>query len=214
MQYEIIPVTGFQQNCTLLWCESTKDAAVVDPGGDIERILARVDQLELNLKKIWLTHGHIDHAGGTSALAKQMNLPVEGPHTGDKFWIDGLPQQSQMFNFPPCDVFEPDQWLNDGDQVSIGEEQFDVLHCPGHTPGHVVFFHQEAQLALVGDVIFQGSIGRTDFPQGNHGDLIRSIREKLFALGDEVRFIPGHGPESTFGHERRTNPLCGDAAVR
>lgn len=213
MQYEIIPVTGFQQNCTLLWCDQTKDAAVVDPGGDIDRVLARVDALGVNLKKIWLTHGHIDHAGGTSTLINQLSLPVEGPHTGDKFWIDGLPQQSQMFNFPPCEVFEPDLWLKDGDQVSIGEEVFDVLHCPGHTPGHVVFFHKGEQLALVGDVIFQGSIGRTDFPQGNHADLIRSIREKLFPLGDEVTFVPGHGPRSTFGQERRSNPFCGDAAA-
>lgn len=212
MQYEIIPVTGFQQNCTLIWCDKTKQAAVVDPGGDIDRIQAKADALGVDIKQIWLTHGHIDHAGGTSTLMQTLDLPVEGPHLEDEFWLQGLPEQSKMFGFPACDTFEPSRWLTDGDQVKVGEEVFDVLHCPGHTPGHVVFFHAQDKLALVGDVLFQGSIGRTDFPKGDHGTLINSIREKLFPLGDDVSFIPGHGPMSTFGQERQTNPFCGDAA--
>lgn len=212
MQFEIIPVTGFQQNCTLVWCDKSKEAAVVDPGGDIDRIQQRADELGVSIKQIWLTHAHIDHAGGTSALAKELGLSIEGPHLEDDFWIQGLPEQSRMFNFPSCEVFEPSRWLTDGDQVQIGEEVFDVLHCPGHTPGHVVFYHSGEQLALVGDVLFQGSIGRTDFPKGDHKTLISSIRDKLFPLGEDVRFIPGHGPMSTFGQERRSNPFCGDHA--
>ncbi|MFG1489919.1 MBL fold metallo-hydrolase [Oceanospirillum sp. HFRX-1_2] len=210
MQYEIIPVTGFQQNCTLVWCDSSKDAAVIDPGGDLDKILARVEALQLKLSQIWLTHGHIDHAGGTGELAEKLNLPIIGPHKDDDFWLDGLAQQSQMFGFPAAQPFTPTRWLEDGDEVKLGEESFQVIHCPGHTPGHVVFYHEGAQFAQVGDVLFQGSIGRTDFPKGNHGDLIRSIREKLFPLGDEIRFVPGHGPMSTFGRERQTNPFCSD----
>jgi len=210
MKYSIIPVTPFQQNCTLLWCESTNKAAVVDPGGDIAKITAKVAELGVELEKILLTHAHIDHAGGTAELAAQAGIPVEGPHLEDKFWIDGLPQQSQMFGFPDVEVFDPDRWLVDGDTVSVGKETLDVLHCPGHTPGHVVFYNATEQLALVGDVLFQGSIGRTDFPKGDHPTLIRSIREKLFPLGDEVAFIPGHGPMSTFGQERKNNPFVSD----
>lgn len=214
MHYEIIPVTAFQQNCTLLWCDETKQAAVVDPGGDIDRILAKVADKGLVLTKILLTHGHIDHAGGTSALAKSCGVEIEGPHQDDLFWLEGLPQQSQMFGFPACDLFTPNRWLEEGDVVTIGQHQLQVLHCPGHTPGHVVFYHAESALALVGDVLFQGSIGRTDFPKGDHSTLIRSIREKLFPLGDEVVFIPGHGPKSSFGRERASNPFCGDNASR
>ncbi|WP_417597539.1 MBL fold metallo-hydrolase [Oceanospirillum sp.] len=210
MQYEIIPVTGFQQNCTLLWCDRTKDAAVIDPGGDLEKILTRVSDLNLKLTQIWLTHGHIDHAGATGELAAKLSLPIIGPHKDDEFWIDGLAQQSQMFGFPSAQPFKPTRWLNDGDNVELGDECFQVLHCPGHTPGHVVFFHEKSRLAQVGDVLFQGSIGRTDFPKGNHEDLIHSIREKLFPLGDDIQFIPGHGPMSTFGQERKSNPFCSD----
>lgn len=210
MQFEIIPVTGFQQNCTLVWCESSNEAAVIDPGGDLNKITARVEALQLKLTQIWLTHGHIDHAGGTGELADKLHLPIIGPHKEDAFWIDGLAQQSQMFGFPAAKPFTPTRWLEDGDAVQLGEEVFQVIHCPGHTPGHVVFYHEGAQFAQVGDVLFQGSIGRTDFPKGNHGDLIRSIREKLFPLGDDIRFIPGHGPMSTFGFERENNPFCSD----
>lgn len=210
MKYRIIPVTAFQQNCSLIWCEQTLKAAVVDPGGDLERIKLAVAEEGVELEKILLTHAHIDHAGGTAALAEEFALPIEGPHIEDKFWIDALPQQSQMFGFPPAKPFTPDRWLDDGDTVTVGEQHLQVIHCPGHTPGHVVFYHPESALALVGDVLFQGSIGRTDFPKGDHGTLIRSIREKLFPLGDDISFIPGHGPMSTFGEERRSNPFVAE----
>ena len=207
MKYRIIPVTPFQQNCTLIWCESTNKAAVVDPGGDLDKILAVVEQEGVELEKILLTHAHIDHAGGTAELSKQHNLPIEGPHLGDKFWIDGMAQQSAMFNFPQCDGFDPDRWLDDDDKVMVGDSELQVVHCPGHTPGHVVFYNEDDQVALVGDVLFNGSIGRTDFPQGNHQELIASIKNKLFPLGEEVEFIPGHGPGSTFGFEMQNNPF-------
>lgn len=210
MQYRIIPVTPFQQNCTLLVCEETKRAAVVDPGGDIERILAAVAEAGATLEKILVTHGHIDHAGGVAALAERLSLPVEGPQREDQFWIDGMPQQSKMFGFPDVRAFTPDRWLEHGDVVSFGAVSLEVLHCPGHTPGHVVFFHRPSQLALVGDVLFAGSIGRTDFPRGDFDTLIASIRGRLWPLGDDVAFIPGHGPMSTFGDERANNPYCGD----
>lgn len=210
LQYHIVPVTPFQQNCTLLWCEQSKRAAVVDPGGDLEKILAAVEERGLKLEKILLTHGHLDHVGGTAALARQLQIPVEGPHRDDDFWIAQLPMQAQMFGFPPAETFTPDRWLAQGDTVSVGEETLEVHHCPGHTPGHVVFFHRPGKLAQVGDVLFAGSIGRTDFPKGDHDTLIRSITEKLWPLGDDVRFIPGHGPMSTFGRERQTNPFVAD----
>ena len=209
MRYQIVPVTLFEQNCTLFWCEKTRQAAVIDPGGDIERILRAVEDEKLTLAKILVTHGHIDHAGGVAALAERTGVPVEGPHEEDRFWIDGMPQQSKMFGFPGVRAFEPTRWLQDGDKVVFGEIELDVLHCPGHTPGHVVFHHAPSKLAQVGDVLFQGSIGRTDFPRGDYDALIASIREKLFPLGDDVRFIPGHGPMSTMGEERRLNPFCG-----
>ena len=207
MRYAIIPVTPFDQNCTLFWCEKTRQAAVVDPGGDIARIQQKLDAEGLTLNKILVTHGHIDHAGGVAALAESTGVPVEGPHAEDRFWIEGMAQQSRMFGFPAVQVFEPARWLVDGDTVTFGEVELEVLHCPGHTPGHVIFFHRESKLAQVGDVIFQGSIGRTDFPKGDHATLIRSIKEKLFALGDEVAFIPGHGPMSTVAEERLYNPF-------
>ena len=213
MNFTIIPVTPFQQNCTLLWCEQTRRAAVVDPGGDVELILAAVEQAQVELEKILLTHAHLDHAGGTAELASQFGLPIEGPHRDDQFWIDALPEQSRMFGMPPVDGFVPTRWLQQGDRVTFGNITLDVLHCPGHTPGHIVFFHPLERLAIVGDVLFRGSIGRTDFPRGDHATLIRSIREKLWPLGDDVRFIPGHGPMSTFGEERRTNPFVSDQAV-
>lgn len=210
MKYRIIPVTPFQQNCSLIWCETTRKAAVVDPGGDLDRILDAVKEEAVTVEKILLTHAHIDHAGGTAELARELRIPIEGPHREDQFWIAGLPQQAQIFGFPTPETFTPDRWLDDGDDVTVGELTLAVLHCPGHTPGHVVFFHQASGLALVGDVIFHGSIGRTDFPKGDHATLIRSIREKLFPLGDDVAFIPGHGPMSTFGEERATNPFVSD----
>lgn len=208
MKYQMIPVTPFEQNCTVFWCEETGLAAVIDPGGDVDRIQAFLTAQSLSLAVILLTHGHIDHAGGTAALARLYpSAPVEGPHEADRYWIDGLAQQSRMFGFPAVEAFSPDRWLADGDAVHFGNVLLEVLHCPGHTPGHVVFFHRESGLVQVGDVLFQGSIGRTDFPGGDHDTLLASIKQKLFALGDEVDFIPGHGPMSTLGEERRYNPF-------
>jgi glyoxylase-like metal-dependent hydrolase (beta-lactamase superfamily II) len=202
MRLEVVPVTPFQQNCSVLWCESTRRAAVVDPGGEIDRLLAVVAKHGLTLEKILITHAHLDHAGGTAELARRSGVPIEGPQQGDQFWIEQMPAQARMFI--------PDRWLQHGDRVTVGELEFEVLHCPGHTPGHVVFFQREAQYAIVGDVIFAGSIGRTDFPRGDHAQLLASIRERLFPLGDDITFLPGHGPESTFGEERRHNPFVAD----
>ncbi|ABA58185.1 MBL fold metallo-hydrolase [Nitrosococcus oceani] len=210
MKFEILPVTRFMQNCTLLGCEESGKAAVVDPGGDVEQILARAEAGCLKIEKILLTHGHIDHAGGAGELARRLEVPIEGPQIEDEFWIDSLPAQSEMFGFPPVRAFVPDRWLEQGDRVSFGKVVLNVYHCPGHTPGHVIFFHPESHLALVGDVLFKGSIGRTDFPRGDYDALIHSIRKRLFPLGDEVRFIPGHGPMSTFGEERQSNPFVGE----
>ena len=209
MRYAIVPVTPFEQNCTIFWCENTRQAAVIDPGGDVERILGALDGEGLTLAKILVTHGHIDHAGGVAALAERTGVPIEGPHRDDAFWIDGMAQQSKMFGFPNVKGFMPTRWLQEGDKVCFGEVELDVLHCPGHTPGHIVFYHQPSHLAQVGDVLFQGSIGRTDFPKGDHEALLRSIKGKLFPLGDEVEFIAGHGPMSTFGEERKYNPFLG-----
>jgi len=212
LRYKIVPVTPFEQNCSLLWCDVSRKAAVVDPGGDVDRITAAAEQLGVTVEKILLTHGHIDHAGGTAELARCLAVPVEGPEQEERFWIDALQQQSKMFGFPQVETFTPDRWLVDGDTVTVGQETLDVLHCPGHTPGHVVFFSPTARLAVVGDVLFAGSIGRTDFPRGNHADLVKSIRGKLWPLGNDVSFIPGHGPMSTFGEERDSNPYVGDYA--
>lgn len=207
MRYAIVPVTPFEQNCTIFWCEKTRQAVVIDPGGDVDRIRQKLDDEGLTLSKILVTHGHIDHAGAVAVLAEGAGVPIEGPHEADRFWIEGMPQQSRMFGFPAVKTFEPTRWLKDGDTVNFGEIELAVLHCPGHTPGHVVFYHPDSQLVQVGDVLFQGSIGRTDFPQGDHDTLIRSIHGKLFPLGDDVEFIPGHGPMSTVGEERRYNPF-------
>ena len=209
LTYLTVPVTPFQQNCSLVWDQDTKQAAVIDPGGDLDHLLAQVDGLGLKLEQIWLTHAHIDHAGGTGTLAREDALPIIGPHPGDQFWIDGLAQQAQMFGFAPAEPFTPTRWLHDGDTVQVGQSTLAVRHCPGHTPGHVVFHSAEAHRAFVGDVLFAGSIGRTDFPGGDHDTLIASITQRLWPMGDDTVFIPGHGPESTFGRERRTNPYVG-----
>jgi len=210
MDYRILPVTPFAQNCTLIWCEQTMKGAVVDPGGNIDEIVAAASSLGVTLEKALLTHGHIDHAGGTAELAARLGIPVEGPQREDAFWIDQLPNQSRMFGFPHCAAFTPDRWLEDGDIVQVGNETLEVLHTPGHTPGHVCFFHRASRLALVGDVLFAGSIGRTDFPRGDHDALLSSIRHKLWPLGDDVKFVSGHGPMSTFGEERESNPFVAD----
>jgi glyoxylase-like metal-dependent hydrolase (beta-lactamase superfamily II) len=214
MKVTIIPVTPFQQNCSLLLCEQTKQAAVVDPGGDLELILDELKRQGAQLEKILLTHGHIDHCGGTAQLAAELGVPVEGPHSDDRFLIDDLPLQGLRFGFPQLQSFTPARWLAGGDRVRFGREELQVRHCPGHTPGHVIFFSAEHRLALVGDVLFAGSIGRTDLPRGDHATLIRSIREQLWPLGEDVSFIPGHGPTSTFGDERAGNPFVGDRALR
>jgi len=214
MRITVVPVTAFQQNCSVVWDPATKRAAVVDPGGDLDRVLAVVDREGLQLEKILLTHAHVDHAGATAELARRLQLPIEGPHEGDRFWIEALGEHAQMFGLKSEGAFEPTRWLHDGDTVTVGSLTLDVKHCPGHTPGHVCFVHEPSRFAIVGDVLFQGSIGRTDFPGGDHGTLIASIREKLFPLGDDVRFLPGHGPVSTFGAERKSNPYVSDAAVR
>jgi glyoxylase-like metal-dependent hydrolase (beta-lactamase superfamily II) len=208
----IVPVTPFQQNCTLLWCEATKRAAVVDPGGDLDDIKAAIAETGVSVEKIWLTHGHVDHAAGAAELAKDLGVPVEGPHVGDKFLLDNLEAQAARFGFPGVRNVTPDRWLEEGDTVSVGELTFNVLHCPGHSPGHVVFVQPQMRFALVGDVLFNGSIGRTDLQGGDHALLIRSIVEKLLPLGDDVAFICGHGPGSNIGHERQTNPFLTDAA--
>jgi glyoxylase-like metal-dependent hydrolase (beta-lactamase superfamily II) len=209
----IVPVTPLQQNCTLVWCAKTLKAAVIDPGGEAPRLLAGLKQYGLTLEKIWITHGHMDHAGGAAALKAATGVPIEGPHRDDLFWIQNIEESGRMYGMPDAQVFSPDRWLEDGDRVTLGQTEFEVRHCPGHTPGHVVFFHREARLAQVGDVLFQGSIGRTDFPKGDLGQLIASITGKLWPLGDDVAFVPGHGPMSTFGQERRTNPYVSDAAL-
>ncbi len=213
LQYQIIPVTPFQQNCTLFWCQKTKAAVVIDPGGDIELIQVAVKQQGVRLVKVLLTHAHIDHAGATQSVADFYNVPVEGPHQDDQFWIDLIPEQKAHFGFQQAETFSTDRWLNQGDKVSFGDIELEVYFCPGHTPGHVVFYHPATKLAQVGDVLFKGSIGRTDFPRGDHATLVASIRENLFPLGDDVQFIPGHGPMSTFGAERNSNPHVSDSAL-
>lgn len=210
IKISIVPVTAYQQNCSLLKCEETGRGAIFDPGGDTDRILAAVEELAMTPEKIVLTHGHMDHCAAAGVLREELGLPIEGPERGDDFWIGKLPEWCRMAGFPHADAFAPDRWLVDGDRVTVGEQLLEVLHCPGHTPGHVVFFHRGERLAWVGDVLFQGSIGRTDFPRGDHDQLIASIRGKLFALGDDVTFIPGHGPTSTLGRERRDNPFVAD----
>jgi hydroxyacylglutathione hydrolase len=213
LQGVIIPVTPFQQNCSLVWCSETKRAAVIDPGGEVERILAAAEQRGVVIEKVLVTHGHLDHAGAVADLAARLAVPVEGPEHEDAFWIDQLAAQGTRFGMEHCRPFTPDRWLADGDEVTIGAQRLSVHHCPGHTPGHVVLFHSPSRLAFVGDVLFRGSIGRSDFPRGDHDALIRSITAKLWPLGEDVTFVPGHGPLSTFGEERRSNPFVADRVL-
>ncbi len=212
MKFCIIPVTPFEQNCTLMWSEATLKGAVSDPGGDIERILGEAQKQGVTIEKVLLTHGHLDHAAAARVLADQLGVPIEGPQEEDRFWLDRLPQSCAAYGFPSAEPFLPDRWLEDGDTVDVGGETLEVRHCPGHTPGHVVFFHRPSRIAIVGDVLFKGSVGRSDFPRGDYNALVESIRGRLFPLGDDVTFIPGHGPLSTFGEERRSNPFVGDDA--
>jgi hydroxyacylglutathione hydrolase len=206
----IAPVTPLQQNCTIVWCVKTNRAAIIDPGGEVPKLMAALEENGLTLEKIWITHGHLDHAGGTQAIKELTGVPIEGPHPDDQFWIDDIGTSGAKWGMPEARPFTPDRWLQDGDRVTLGETEFEVIHCPGHTPGHVVFFHRQARFAQVGDVLFQGSIGRTDFPRGNFQDLVDAITGKLWPLGDDVRFVPGHGPMSSFGQERKTNPFVAD----
>jgi len=210
LRVEIITVTPFQQNCSLIWCDKTMQGAVIDPGGDIERILQAVKHFQVNVSKILLTHGHLDHAGGANSLAKSLNVKIIGPHKEDLFWLEGMEKQAENYGFPGVKTCHPDKWLEGGETIDVGQEKLQVLFCPGHTPGHVVFYHQESKLAFVGDVIFKGSIGRTDFPRGDFDTLIRSIKTQLWPLGGETRFVSGHGGISNFATERATNPYVND----
>ena len=213
LKISIIPVTAYQQNCSLIWCDETKKAAVIDPGGEINKILDMAKSCNVKIEKIFITHGHLDHAGAAGELAVMLNIPIEGPEKADIFWIDRITQDCADSSFPPTAGFTPTRWLVDNDVINIGNIEMQVLHCPGHTPGHVVFYEKSANIAFVGDVLFQNSIGRTDFPMGNHDDLLSSIKNKLWPLGDDVTFISGHGGISTFGAERKNNPFVSDEAL-
>ena len=209
----VVRVTPLQQNCTIVWCTKSLKAAIIDPGGEAPRLRDVLRDQGLELEKIWITHGHLDHAGAAQVLHEETGCPIEGPHRDDQFWIDDIGTSAARWGMPDARMFTPDRWLEDGDKVSLGATEFEVYHCPGHTPGHVIFFHREARFAQVGDVLFKGSIGRTDFPRGNFEDLVASITGKLWPLGDDVTFVPGHEQLSTFGAERRSNPFVSDQAL-
>ncbi|HEY1223596.1 MAG TPA: MBL fold metallo-hydrolase [Brevundimonas sp.] len=209
----ITPVTPLQQNCTTVWCAKTGKAAVIDPGGSVDGILAEISRRGLTLDAIWITHGHLDHAGAAAEMKEKSGVRIIGPHAEDQFWIDLIPEQGRKYGLPEARTFTTDRFLNHGDVLTLGETEWEVVHCPGHTPGHVIFFNRAARFAQVGDVLFQGSIGRTDFPRSDHRALLNAITMRLWPLGDDVTFVPGHGPHSTFGQERRTNPYVSDAAM-
>ena len=211
MEFLVVPVTPFEQNCSLIW-DGAGRAAFIDPGGEAERLLGEASRRGLRVEKLLLTHGHLDHVGAAVELRERLGVPIEGPQRADAFWLEALPEQASLFGMADAAAFTPDRWLEDGDVVEVGGLRLDVLHCPGHTPGHVVFHHPPSALAFVGDVLFRGAIGRSDFPRGNHALLVHSIRSKLWPLGDATRFVPGHGPMSTFGEERRSNPFVADTA--
>jgi glyoxylase-like metal-dependent hydrolase (beta-lactamase superfamily II) len=203
-------VTPFQQNCSIIWCGTTRRGAIIDPGGEIERLIESAARRDITVEKILITHAHLDHAGGAAALAAHYGVPIEGPHRADQMLIDAIEQQGARYGMPECRHFTPDRWFEDGDTVTVGLQTFAIRHCPGHAPGHVVFVHEAARLAFIGDVLFHGSIGRTDLAGGDHDALIRSVVTKLWPFGDDITFVPGHGPVSSFGEERRTNPFVGD----
>ena len=213
LKVAVIPVTPYRQNCSLVWCSATGRGAIVDPGGEVERLKAVIAANGVTLEKVLLTHGHLDHASGASRLAREFKVPVEGPHADDSFLLEALGGNRGQPGFSDAENCAPDRWLDDGDAVGFGEVEFGVRHCPGHTPGHVVFFHEAMKIAFVGDVLFKGSVGRSDFPRGDHAALMTSITTRLWPLGDDMRFVPGHGPMSSFGWERRTNPYVGDPAL-
>ena len=210
MRHIQIPVTPYQQNCSLIVCESTRQAALVDPGGEPDHLLEAIDAAQVKPSMVLLTHGHLDHVGAALTLSQHLGIPILGPHLDDAFLLDSLPMQAQRFGFPPAHAFTPTRWLEAGEVLQLGNITLNVVHCPGHTPGHIALIDLQARVAFVGDILFNGSIGRTDFPRGNHADLIHSIRSKLFPLGDDITFVPGHGPNSTFGAERRSNPFVRD----
>lgn len=209
LKYQIIPVTPFMQNCTLLWCDQTMQGTLIDAGGEAEKLKAAVEKQQVTITKLLLTHGHIDHVGAAAQLAEHYQVQIIGPHKEEQFWLDGLPKQAMMFNLARVEPFVPHQWLNQGDKVQVGNLELEVRHCAGHTPGHVVFIHHASKLAIVGDVLFNGGIGRTDFPRGNYDDLVSAINTQLFTLADDYQFVAGHGPMSTIGHEKRHNPFVG-----
>ncbi len=210
LKAQIFPVTSFAQNCSIIWCDETMEGALVDPGGDPEKLMAQVEKLGIKLTKMLLTHGHLDHAGGAADIKAKLGLPIIGPHKEDKFWLDQIEDNAAQYNMTGLKCCEPDQWLNDGDSVDVGNVKLEVYHTPGHTPGHVILFDRTHRVAFVGDVLFKGSVGRTDFPRGDTQTLLNAIQQKLWPLGDDVTFVPGHGPLSTFGAERKTNPFVAD----
>ncbi|PTQ90660.1 MBL fold metallo-hydrolase [Agitococcus lubricus] len=209
LKYQIIPVTPFVQNCTLLWCDETMQGTLVDAGGDMNKLITAVEQAGVKIVKLLLTHGHLDHVGAATKLAQHFAVDIEGPHQEEKFWLDMLPQQAMMFQFPPAQPFLPQRWLTQNDTVQVGNLSLEVRFCPGHTPGHVVFIHHDSKLAIVGDVLFKDGIGRTDFPRGDYQTLIHSIQQQLFSLPDDYQFIAGHGAMSTIGREKQSNPFVG-----
>lgn len=213
LKAQIVPVTAFQQNCSIIWCDETMEGALVDPGGDVQKIMEAVQKLGIKLVKILLTHGHLDHAGGAADINEQLGLPIIGPHEEDKFWLDQIEEHAAQYGMGGLRCCTPDEWLSDGQEIEVGKQKLKVLHTPGHTPGHVVLYNEEHKVAFVGDVLFKGSIGRTDFPRGDMQTLLNSISQKLWPLGNDVTFVPGHGPLSTFGAERQTNPFVGDAVL-
>ncbi len=213
LQIRIIPVTPLQQNCSLIWDDATREAVFIDPGGDVETLAGALDHFGLKLKEMWLTHGHLDHAGAAADLRERTGAPIIGPHEDDQFWLDQIESSAERYQLEGLRNVTPDRYLKDGDTLELGGVTFGVVHTPGHTPGHVVIHNRDAGIAFVGDVLFQGSIGRTDFPRGSHQDLIDSITGKLWPLGDHMQFVPGHGPTSTFGQERKTNPFVADAVT-
>lgn len=213
LQINVIPVTPLQQNASIIWSTETKEGVIVDPGGDFERLKERIDELEIKVTAIWLTHGHIDHVGAATACKEEFGCEIVGPHKDDKFLLDEAERQAEKYDIAGARNVEPDRWLEEGDSVELAGLKFDILHCPGHSPGSVVFVQPEMQFALVGDVLFNGSIGRTDLPGGSFEQLIESIKTKLWALSPEIQFLPGHGPGSTFQQERADNPFVSDAVL-